>query len=76
MSLFGKRKPASALPSYPPEQYEPVLRSSICTGEQTACMRNRETGRMHEVMLIRDSSDLENFAAQYGVDVKSIRTVY
>ena len=76
MNLFRKRKTAPAPVPYPPEQYEPVLRSSICTGEKTACMRDRETGRLHEVMLIRAPSELEEFAVRYGVDVKEIRTVY
>ena len=48
MKLFKREKPAPAAPAWPPEQYEPVIRSSICTGEQVACMRERETGKLHE----------------------------
>ena len=48
----------------------------VCTGEMTACMRNRETGKLHEVMIIRDSDDKKQFAEEYGVDPDSIRTVY
>ena len=58
------------------ENYEPVLRSSICTGEQTACMRDRATGKLHEVMVIRNSQDLKQFAEEYGVNLDTIRTVY
>ena len=76
MSIFSRKKKLPEPSPYPPERYEPVLRSSICTGEKTACMRDRETGRLHEVMLIRDPSELEEFAVRYGVDVKEIRTVY
>ena len=56
MKLFRKKnEEPSFLSLYPPEQYEPVIRSSICTGEKTGCVRNRETGRVHEIMLIRDA---------------------
>ena len=57
------------------EQYEPVLRCSICTGEQVACMRERASGRMREIMLIRDAEDLERFRRSYGV-TGEIRRVY
>ena len=77
MGLF-KKKTSSPLPDpgFPAEQFEPVLRSSICTGEKTACMRDRKTGELHEIMLIRDRNELEQFAQRYAVDPDSIRTVY
>ena len=77
MSIF-KRKAAPVEPdlSFPPDQYEPVLRSSICTGEKTACMRDRKTGQLHEIMLIRDPYELEQFGKKYGVDTARIKTIY
>ncbi len=76
MGLFRK-KDKNPLPSpFPPEQYEPVIRSSICTGEMTACMRNRESGKLTEIMLIRSPDDLARFGKDYNVDVSAIRTVY
>ncbi len=71
---FGRKSKPSAL--FPPEQYEPVIRSSICTGERTACMRNRETGKIHEIMVLRTERDLTEFAKQYGADLSGIRTIY
>ena len=76
MPLFRKRKTAPAPSPYPLDQYEPVLRSSICTGEMTACMRNRETGKIHEIMVIRNPKDLADFGKEYGVHVENMRTVY
>ena len=77
MKLFRKEKPASAAPAWPPEQYEPVIRSSICTGEQVACMRDRETGKLHEVMLLRTAADRNEFCRLCGIaDPASIKTVY
>ena len=74
MSLFHRRE--SAPPLYPPEEYEPVLRSSICTGEKTACMRNRSTGKILELQLIRSQRDLEDFCRTYGVKAEDLKTVY
>ena len=47
--------------TYDRENLKPVIRSSICTGEQTAGFKNRHTGKFSEVMLIRSSRDLEEF---------------
>ncbi len=46
---------------------EPVIRCSICTGEQVAGFLNLDTGKFEEVMLIRTSQDLENFQNEYGI---------
>ena len=73
MGLFRKRAPEP--PRFPPEDFEPVLRCSICTGEQVACMRERETGKLRELMLIRSEADLESFRRSYGVSGE-IRRVY
>lgn len=48
--------------------YTPVLRCSICTGEQTAGFRENTTGVFHEVMLVRNNKDLEEFKRTYGVE--------
>lgn len=71
-----KKNAAPALSPYSLESFEPVLRSSICTGEATACFRNRETGKLHEIMVIRSPKDLADFGKQYGVDIENMRTVY
>ena len=74
--MFGWKKKTAEPPSFPPEDYEPVIRSSICTGEKVACMRNRQTGRMQEVTLIRSQEDLDSFCRQYGLSPNQIKTVY
>ena len=73
MGLFSRKK--ERVPEFPPEKYEPVLRCSICTGEQVACMREREGGKLREIMLIRDADDLETFRRNYGV-TGEIRKIY
>ena len=74
MSLFHKRAPEP--PRFPAEEYEPVLRCSVCTGEKTACMRNRATGKLLEIQLIRTDRDLEEFCRTYGVKREELKTVY
>ena len=60
----------------PAGDFEPVLRCSICTGEQVLCARDRKTGDLMELMLIRTPADLEGFCAQNGVDPASVEKVY
>lgn len=74
--MFGWKKKEPAPPAYPPEEYEPVIRSSICTGEKVACMRNRQSGRMTEIMLIRSQEDLDSFCRRYQLSPDQIKTVY
>ena len=76
MSLFQRKEKNKKKSLYSLEKYEPVLRSSICTGEQTACMRDRETGKLHEVMVIGNSQDMQQFAKEYGINPDAVRTVY
>lgn len=61
--------PAGAVvPGAPAAQsVEPVIRASICNGEQVAGFRDTRTGRFEEVMYIRNQSDLEAFKAEYGI---------
>ena len=74
MKLFSSKsaKEVSA-PPFDPAAEEPAIRCSICTGEQVAGFRNRQTGRFREVTLIRTPKDLESFKKDFGVeDLKKI----
>lgn len=44
-----------------------VLRCSICTGEQVAGFKDLDTGHFEEIMLIKDSKDLDEFMETYDV---------
>ena len=79
MNIFKKKSPPavpSILDEFPPAQYEPVIRASICTGEKTACMRDRESGKLHEIMLVRTDEDLDAFCRTCNADKEAIKTVY
>lgn len=74
MGLFKKHRPE--VPVFSLEEYEPVIRCSICTGEQVACMRSRATGQLREVMLLRTAADLEDFCRSYGLQAETIKKIY
>ncbi len=76
MRLFHRHREEPPKPQFDPALYEPVIRASICTGEKVACMRERETGKLHELALIRSGEDLERFCADHGVEKSAIRTIY
>ncbi len=69
-----KRKTAPAQ-TFDRERLEPVIRSSICTGEKVAGFRDRETGRFTEVALLRSKGDLAAFRQKYGI-TEDIPTIY
>ena len=74
MGLFHRKKPEK--PGVSTDEFEPVLRCSICTGEQVACLRERATGRLREIGLIRSRAELEAFCRPYGIKPEEIRKIY
>ena len=64
MALF-KKKPVPH--SYDKENEKPLIKASICNGEQVAGFKNLQTGEFREVMLIRGFEDFETFKRQYGI---------
>lgn len=72
MGLF-KRK--SIERSYDRENTRPVIKASICNGEQVAGFKDIHTGKFEEVMLIKDVADLDKFKSMYGID-EEIRKEY
>ncbi len=58
---------------YNRESYEPMIHSSICTGEQTVGFRNKQTGKFEEVMLIKSKKDIEVFLKEYHVLEEEIK---
>lgn len=62
--MFGKKRPSA---SYDPTAQRPVLRCSICTGEQVAGFQDLRTGHFAEVQLIRSPQELQDFRSRYGI---------
>lgn len=58
--------------SYPPAAYnaqteKPILKCSICNGEQVAGFKNLHTGEFREIMLIKNPADLQHFKEMYNI---------
>ena len=70
MGLFKKKVKTQ---TYDHELYKPVLRCSICTGEQAAGFLNKQTGEFKEVCLITNEKALRSFMETYGLtDIEKI----
>jgi len=58
------------------EEFVPVIRCSICTGEQVAGFKNRKTGKFLECFAINSGRDLKAFCKEYGIDETDILKEY
>ena len=63
--MFFKKKADKK--TYDKENKKPVIKASICNGEQVAGFQDIHTGTFEEVMLIRDYEDLYKFKEEYGI---------
>ncbi|MDY3855069.1 MAG: aspartate dehydrogenase [Butyribacter sp.] len=70
MGLFKKKV---AVQHYDKENKKPVIKASICNGEQVAGFKDIHTGKIEEVMLIRNSADLEKFKIMYGIEEEIVK---
>jgi len=70
--MFGKhRKGHSAV--YDRTGKVPVVRCSICTGEQVAGFKQETSGKFEEVMLLRSDTDFQDFLRLYGLEASEVR---
>ena len=63
--MFGKK---TVIRQYDKENTKPVLKCSICTGEQVAGFKDIHSGKFEEIMLIKNSRDLDVFKQLYQVE--------
>ncbi len=70
--MFGKKKPVLR-ESFDREKEYPVIRSSICTGEQVAGFKEKESGRFREILCIRSREDQKLFLETYGLGLEEVR---
>ena len=70
--MFFKKKIETK--TYDKENEKPVIKCSICNGEQVAGFQNIHTGAFNEVMLIRTKGNLSSFIKEYGItgDIEKI----
>ena len=64
MGLFRKNKEQA---SYYSQKKRPVIKCSICTGEQVAGFQDIHNGIFEDIMLIRGKEDMKAFREKYGI---------
>ena len=65
VGLFNKK---TVTETYDKDNKKPVIKASICNGEQVAGFKDIHTGKIEEVMLIKSPSDIDIFKKMYGID--------
>lgn len=70
--MFNRRK-KHTIPLYDKTGKIPVIRSSICTGEQVAGFKDSSSGKLDELMLIRNGNDFMEFLSRYQVNESDIQ---
>lgn len=65
--MFFNRKKRTKPEAYDREKLRPAIRVSICTGEEVAGFRDLQTGKFHDVLLLREDADLREFMERYGL---------
>ncbi|MDO5409335.1 MAG: aspartate dehydrogenase [Lachnospiraceae bacterium] len=73
MGLFFKKQKKI---SYDKTGKKPVIRASICTGEQVAGFKEIKTGKFEELMVLRNAEDRKKFLELYDVKEDEITKEY
>ena len=60
---------------YPLDKYIPLIKASICTGEQVIGFKEKSTNKFIEICLVKDIKDIENFKKKYNI-VGTIKKEY
>ena len=70
MGFFKKKEKAAPSGDFDRENEKPIIKASICNGEQVAGFKDIHTGKVEEVMLMKSPADLEHFKAMYGIETE------
>lgn len=73
MGLFSKKKKKIV---YDKTGKKPVIRASICTGEQVAGFKDINSGRFEDLMVLRTDADRKLFMELYDVKEEEITKEY
>lgn len=73
MAIFKKKKVKA---DYDRENQNPVIRASICNGEQVAGFKDVRNGKFSEIMLIKNDRDLAEFLERYDISAQDIVKEY
>ena len=70
MGLFKKK---TIVKTYDKDNKKPVIKASICNGEQIAGFKDIHTGKIEEIMFVKSQADLDIFKKMYGIDEEIIK---
>ena len=73
---WKKEKKTAPRKTYDKETRKPAIRVSICSGEKVAGFQEINSGKFHEIQLIRTDADLEEFLESYGLKKEEVATIY
>ncbi len=71
--MFRKKK---IVKTYDKANYQPVIRASICTGEQVIGFKNIHTKEFIEYQLITSPKDLKHFLEEYQISIEEVKKEY
>lgn len=74
--MFKRKTAKAAKERYDKDNQKPVIRASICNGEQVAGFKDLRTGKFSEIMLIRNSKDLDEFLEKYDISPEEVTKEY
>lgn len=75
MGLFSRKKKVQKI-DFDKTGKRPVIRASICTGEQVAGFKDIKTGRFEDLMVIRSEEDRRLFMEMYDVKEEELKKEY
>lgn len=75
MGLFSWKKKMEKA-AYDKTGKKPVIRASICTGEQVAGFKDLKSGKFEDLMVLHGYEDLKKFLEMYDVKEEEITKEY
>lgn len=76
MGLFSKKQKKAKKVVYDKTGKKPVIRASICTGEQVAGFKDLKSGKFEDLMVLHSDEDLKQFLDMYDVKADEITKEY
>lgn len=76
MGLFLKKQKKQKRIVYDKTGKKPVIRASICTGEQVAGFKDIKSGKFEDLMVLRTEADRKLFMEVYDVKEEEISKEY
>ena len=74
--MFKRKNKEGVKTTYNKETQKPVIRASICNGEQVAGFKDIQTGKFSEIMLIRNDKDMKEFLEKYDIPMEEVTKEY